>query len=512
MKIRRVLIIVIPILFIFSLVFFSIMPKILQKEEQAFQAARQQGWTTYFQEEEDLSKGSFGGEGNKIITDTTGKIWVAGEPRLGGLSFFDGTTWILRHTGSYSDLALGPQGQMLAVHESGDSVDGVEIYDGQDWKIYDGPRSKEAKYNTNQEIIQVEVDGNGRIWVVMNDFGTQTISEMSIDQDKAVATFSQPEITIKKGQIKSLEADSQGNLWASIWHFDDAESSDEWPSGLYVFNGEKWKQISGQGVDLRRVVATAFDKQGTAWIATECGGVMTYDGKNWDTILAENTVSKCKESSLRLLKGIAIDNQDRVWVWSEQSVKFLNGKDWVTFTPENSGFAEVTPYGPFISDVMVDDLDQVWIAYSGGVSMSAIEDIQPLAKEVTIQHARSVALTTRLQGKIWLVSSLLALLWLALYFNMPRSIILALIISLIVSILMGPPMVQPFYDYEYSYPNPLLIAIIFGILGGLVGGLIYKTTQFQNKTKPPWDIMVMIFGFVVPFCLCSSFIFFAGHP
>lgn len=492
MKIRRVLIIVIPILFLFSLVFFTIMPKILQKEEQAFQAARQQGWTTFLKEEEGVRGGIFGDESNKIITDTTGKIWVAGEPSLRGLSFFDGTTWILHHVGSYHDLALGPQGQMLAVHESSDGVDGVEIFDGQDWKTY----------NTNQEIIQVEVDSNGRIWVVMDDFGTQTISEMSIDQDKAVATFSQPEIIIKKGQIKSLAADSQGNIWASIWHFDDAESSDEWPSGLYVFNGEDWKQMSGQGVDLRRVVGTAFDKQGNAWIVNECDGVMTYDGENWDTILAE---TKC-EGSFPHLGGIAIDNQDRVWVWNAESVKFLNGKDWVTFTSENLGFAE-GEY-PAISDVMVDDLDQVWITFLGGVSMSAIEDIQPLSEEVISQNDQTVALTIWLQGKIWLVPSLLALLWLALYFNMPRSIVLALIISLIVSILMGPPTVGPF-------PNPLLIAIIFVMLSGLVGGLIYKTMELQNKTKNLWDIIVMIFGFVIAFCvfcLYSLFILFAGRP
>lgn len=509
MKIKRVLIKVIPFLFLFSLIFFATMPKILQRQEQAFQVGRQQGWTTYFQEEEDPNGGG-GGDGNKIVIDTTSNIWVAGEPRLGGLSFFDGTKWILHRAGSYNDLALGPQGQMLAVHALGDSVDGVDVFDGQGWKTYDGPRSKESIHNINQQIIQVEVDGTGKIWVVMNGFGTQTISEMSIDQDKAVATFSQPEITIKKGQIKSLDADSQGNIWAAIWHFDDAKSSDEWPSGLYVFSGEEWKQMSGQGVDLRRVVGTAFDKQGDAWVATECGGVMTYDGENWDTILTENTVSNCKESSLRLLRGIAIDNQDRVWFWNAESVKFLNEKDWVTFTPENSGFAEVAQYGPSISDVMVDDQDRVWITFSGGVGMSAVEDIQPLPEEVTSQNDQTAALTTWLQGKIWLVPTLLALLWLALYFNMPRSIVLALIISLIVSMLMGPPTVKPF-GY-YSITNPLLIAIIFGMLGGVVGGLIYKTMEPQNKTKPPWDIMVMIFGFVVPFCLYSSLMFFGGHP
>ena len=72
MKTRRVLIIVIPFLFLFSLIFFATMPKILQRQEQNFQSARKQGWTTYFGEEDDCGGGVWG-EGNKIITDAAGK-------------------------------------------------------------------------------------------------------------------------------------------------------------------------------------------------------------------------------------------------------------------------------------------------------------------------------------------------------------------------------------------------------------------------------------------------------
>lgn len=505
MKIKRVLIIVIPFLFLFSLIFFATMPKILQRQEQDFQSARKQGWTTYFEGEDDCGGGVWG-EGNKIITDAAGKIWIAGGGCLSGLNVFDGTAWS-RNPGWFSDLALSPQGEILAVRELGHNLDGIVAYDGQDETTYYGPRSNESSDNTTQkqQITQVEVDGNGRIWVVMNDFGVESISEMSMDQDEAVATFSQPELTVKHGRIKSLDADSRGNVWVSVWN--EFATGNKWTSGQYVFDGEDWEKVSGQGLDLQ-VVQTAFDKQGNVWVATTCGGVMMYDGKNWTTILPENTDRDFNCRNGAPLVGITLDNQDRVWVWSQSGIKFLDGVDWVSFSPENSGFAEADSYGASVLDVMIDDLDQVWIVTSGGVRVSSIEDIQPLPEEVTSQNEQTAALTTWLQGRIWLIPSLLALLWLALYFNMSRSIVLALIISLFLSILMGPLIVP---DYGRQAYNPLLIAIIFGMLGGLVGGLIYKTMDLQDKTKPPWDIMVMIFGFVVAF-VCRSVLIFGGHP
>lgn len=177
MKIKCVLIIVIPILFLFSLVFFSIMPKIFQREEQAFQAARQQGWTTY------IIEGSSWGE-NQIVTDATDKIWITGG---GGLNVFDGTTWLHR-PGSYDDLAIGPQGQMLAVQPFVGIVDVIDVLAGQSLKTYEGPIRQVGTETIQERVNQVEIDSNGRIWVVSrsitNDHTIESISEMLIQRDK----------------------------------------------------------------------------------------------------------------------------------------------------------------------------------------------------------------------------------------------------------------------------------------------------------------------------------------
>lgn len=501
MTIKRVLIIVIPILFLFSLVYFSIMPKVLQGENQNFPAARQKGWTIYFEPEEELdyTRGGWVGEGNQMVIDPTGKIWIAGGAGLGGLNVFDGTTWS-RYPETYVDLALGPQGQILAVEPFVGIVDVTDILAGQSLKTYEGPVRQEGAETIKERLEQVEIDSNGRIWAIpfsfRNDIETYTLSEMFIENDEAVATFSPPEITIQSGLIKSLDADNQGNIWVSIWAEGGRNSTSEWKSGLYVFNGDVWEQMSGQGMDrqLQEVVQTTFDKQGHAWVATACGGVMTYDGENWDTIWAEYAKTNCKHDPI--LEGISLDNQDRVWVWNRESVKYFNGQDWTTFTSENSGVmgSGSYPIGPYIHDVIADNLGRVWVSSSVGISMGVIEDIRPLNEEVIKRHDQIVASTNRLQGKVWLIPLLLALLWFALFFNMPRSIVLALILGLVLSIFMGPLMIEePFH----SYINPLFTASLVGIVFGYMCSLNFNLGGFRKNFETKWDIIVTIIGFVI---------------
>ncbi len=476
MKIKRVLVKVIPFLFLFSLIFFAAMPKILQREEYAFQATPQQRWTTYFEGEKDECREA-NERGDKIATDANGEIWFAGYSGLRGLDVSDGTE-LSHRAGIFRDFAIGPQGQILAVHSLCDNVEGVDVFDGQEWRTYGG-----------LQPLEIEVDGNGRIWVVLAQGGGEGLSEMIINQEKGVATFSRPVITVVNNQINALDADERGNIWAFV--------SDR----LYVFNGEKWEPMPSQSVGLQDVVQTTFDKQGQAWVATACGGVMTYDGRNWDTIIAEDTDTDCRKNPhLYGIDGISFDNQGRAWAWDYNSVKYHNGTNWVTLTPENSGFSN----GHFVFDVMIDDLNQVWIATSSGISQSSIEDI-PTEKMIS-QHEQTMALTDWAQGKIWLVPSLLALLWLALYFNMPRSIVLAFIISLVMSILMGPPVIRVFGMDNPQNINPLLVAIFAGILCGLVG------CGVRNKSKMPWDIILTIFGFVAGYFLWSFLLFFGNHP
>lgn len=504
MTIRRFLIIVIPILFLFSLVYFLIMPKVLQGENQNFPAARQKGWTIYFEPTEglDYTRGGDVGDGNHIVIDPTGKIWIAGGTGLGGLNVFDGTTWS-RYPETYVDLALGPQGQILAVAPFVGIVEVTDVLAEQSLKTYEGPIRQEGAETIKERLEEVEIDSNGRIWVISfsfrNDIETYTLSEMFIENNEAVATFSPPEITIQSGLIKSLDADNQGNIWVSIWAGGDRNSANEWESGLYVFNGEVWEQMSGQGMDLQlqEVVQTTFDKQGHAWVVTACGSVMTYDGENWDTIWAEDAKTNCKHDPL--LEGISLDNQDRVWVWNRKSVKYFNGQDWTKFTSENSGVmgSGSYPIGPFIHDVIADNLGRVWVSSSVGISMGVIEDIQPLDEEVISQHDRIVASTNRLQGKVWLIPLLLALLWFALFFNMPRSIVLSLILGLVLSIFMGPLKIEE--PDNYSYINPLFTASLVGIVFGYLCSLNFNLGGFRKNFETKWDIIVTILGFVIGF-------------
>ncbi|HRQ37834.1 MAG TPA: hypothetical protein PLD25_07960 [Chloroflexota bacterium] len=499
MKIKRILLWVIPVLFLISVLFFAITSAPLLRQEQEFEQARQEGWTVYFEPTEGLNyiRGGWVGDGNHIVVDATDRIWIAGGTGLGGLNVYDGATWF-RQSKTYDDLAIGPQGQILATQEFVGIADVTNVPDGQEPTIYESPVHNDS--DIHQRVLQVEIDSNGRIWVVLfwfiDDFEFYSISEMFIQNEDA--TFSEPEITVKNSRIRSFRADGRGNIWASIWN--DFDVSNTWKSGLYVFDGAEWKGIAGEGLDLHQVVQTAFDKQGHVWVVTACGGVYTYDGENWEIVQERNIIADCRQNPL--LEGIALDNQERVWVWNRESVKYLNGKERVTFTPENSGIVGSGTYaiGPFIHEVLIDNLDRVWVSSSIGISVGAIKDIQPLTEEDVSNNVQAVTSTNRLQGKVWLIPLLLALLWFALYFNMPRSIVLALTLGLVLSIFMGPVKVEePFYGDIISYINPLFTASLVGIVFGYVCGLIVWLGGSQKNSETIWDIIVTIIGFVIGF-------------
>jgi hypothetical protein len=300
--------------------------------------------------------GSPGAREGDMALDRSGRIWVAGGGLgLTGLHVFDGTQWT-NYNGEYWDLAVGMHGEIWAapLYQSGvDFFDGQQMITGQDLGL------------GGQKILQVEVDSNGRIWVVADDFGSSQVAEIVIRENKATVLFSHPEFTITDGQIYSLDADNQGRLWASVWTYTSSDIEIE-SDGLNVFDGGAWQLVTDQDVDLQNVVRTTYDDQGTVWVATQCGSVMTYDGTTWTTVVEGDTEPDC--DFVDEVWGITLDPQGRLWAWSSYRIRLLKDGSWVVFTHENSDLPE---YGIF--GLAVDNEDQVWIGTSEGVVMATLQ-------------------------------------------------------------------------------------------------------------------------------------------
>jgi ligand-binding sensor domain-containing protein len=471
-----------------SFAFFTSLMRDFQGREQTFQAARRKGWTTSLQEfRSSLVCGDPGVRDGDMLIDAGGRIWAAGNCQLTGVHFYAGAGWT-SHQGVSTDLALTPDGQVLV---AGDSL---LVFDGQKWITYG---SGELGLG-DQQILQVEVDRNGRIWIVTNNFGVEEVAEVVVQQNKATARFPHPEFTIRDGQIYSLDADNQGRLWAAVWSYEGPDAVQEKWAGLDVFDGETWQRVPDQGRDLQHVVRTAFDKQGRAWVATQCGGVMTYDGKDWATVVDEDTSPDCGYGP-RVVNGILLDDQGRVWTWGMDKVQLLHDDAWMILTTENSGF-DGRVFG-----LVVDRQDRVWVGTTEGVTMAALQDAQPLPEKIVQQERTRLLLQERLGGMDWFLPSIFGVLWIAAFLNVLPGALIALALGALALLGFGGPLIGQGYS---QYLNPGVVATYGGMLGGILGGLIDKRRRAPGRSR--WAFVLGIAGAILGFGIAFVFALLAN--
>ncbi|HEX9837739.1 MAG TPA: hypothetical protein VGA72_00255 [Anaerolineales bacterium] len=485
MPTRRILLRRFAFLFGGVLVFLAILARLIEIHEEIYQRMRGEGWTTYlqdFHQDGSVMCGLVGtGEGD-LILDPAGRILATGAcSGLMGLHSFDGTEWT-NYNGSYWDLAVGPDGKVWAVSMFGGSLD---IFDERVWKTYDGAELGLG----DQSIIRVEVDSNGRIWIVSRDDRVDTIIEILVSPDDVISLKNPIRID---SYLNSFDADGQGRIWAAV----DRAFPKADVTGISVFDGETLQPIPDQGDDLKHAAGTALDPQGHLWVVTRCGGLIRYDSREWSTLIAEKTFPDCSAGGSRRMLGIRLDDQGRAWVWNYDGVYFADGNRWVTLTPENSGIA-----GSGVFGLVIDDAGRVWIGSSGGVSMAALPDAQPLPEGMVGRRRAVLYVKSWLQGMTWFLPSLAAGLWLATYFNVLPGVLLAVVLGLLY-IVVGVGIVRTGSNVDADRLLALtgVVATYVGMLGGIIGALIDRRTGAKaSRAAFGLAILGLILGAVATF-------------
>ena len=496
---RRILLWGLPILALVAAIFFTLIQPQKRQQEIRIKEVREKGWT-YLLHGYVFSGGrpGVGLKSGDIALDAMGRIWLAGD----GLHVFDGLQW-QSYEGGYPDLAIGPAGEVWAVYRYFTNVykNGVDIFEGKLKKTY----SSRDLGISEQEINQVEITSDGRVWIKTMEFGTDRLVEIVNQQGDYIAD-SEPELTILHGNISSLDADGAGNLWVGVQNYED--DTIEWPSGLYVFDGETWQRVLNQGPDSQPVVQTRFDTQGNPWILTNNSDVLTYDGQAWMTIVDEKNSPARSYSS-----GFYLDDEDRLWLWpGSESVHVLTDGTWTSFTGENSGIAGGAHHlyrkGYFyplrILGVVVDDLDQLWVATSGGVAMIPIQDAEPLSEEIVEQQRQILSLMDRVDGLNWFIPLLLMSLWLSIFLDALPGVFLAFLVGIMVALTRGPQITEiPELNSTQTYTmlDPFIFVPFCGIIGGLAGGLWDKLRDKKGTSSIRLNIILAVIGMVVGFIL-----------
>ena len=494
--IRRVLLWAFPILALLSMITFTWIPRVLQYKNQAYEKAARRGWTIWLQEFYTGGYHSCGRLGDFAI-DERGWIWVA-VASLDGLHYYNGQQWTSRE-GSFGDLAIGPKGEVWAVHCILDGKSGVDIFDGQQWRNFNSVDLGLADDPANQQVLQVEFSSDGRIWAVI-DLGQNKLAEI-IPQEQGYVIINTEIALSRFSSIKSLDADNDGSVWFVVWAepWVSEEDDPEWTPGLYTYDGESWQRLPDAGVDLSRVIRTRFDDQGNAWVITEEGAVMTFNGEEWTTIVTAESSPVTKSGSN---KGLFLDGQNRIWLWQNDSVHLLENETWKSFTDLNSGFAKppddyANIFG--VIGVLIDYRDRLWIASTAGVSMIPVEGIEPLKADVVNQRRMVISILKRMNGTNWYLPVVLILLWLAAFQNSLPGVLVAAAAGIILTYLFGAPYIDEGGGY---YVVNLGVFVTFGgMAGGLIGGQIDKFRKTLEKSNRYMNIIFAIGGLVVGFII-----------
>ena len=232
-----------------------------------------------------------------------------------------------------------------------------------------------ARYNSQNGLVSdivttVKIDSEGNKWVGTHGGGLARF-------DGAAWThYGVPDLA--DPYVYDILFDRQKRMWVANW------------KGVSIFDGETWKSFTkSDGIIDDWVYALAMDRDGVIWLGTE-GGVTRYDGKGFvsythddglgaDLKTIGSSYEKIENPSFHhnttpgkeaggynpnYILAAAVDSKNIKWfgTWGAGLSRF-DGRNWKNFTTRD-GLA-----GNFISDILVDSDDTLYIATDGGVSV-----------------------------------------------------------------------------------------------------------------------------------------------
>jgi hypothetical protein len=195
-----------------------------------------------------------------IASDPAGNIWFA---TLGGVSKFDGTTWITRSNGPASDRVTA------IARDSGGNL----------W------------FGSGHQVYELGAEG----WGVSKFDGVSTTTYTTADG-------------LAGNWVNAIASDSSGNLWFATFLGCDFKAGC-FSAGVSKFDGSHWFTYSTlDGLASNWVSAIASDPAGNMWFGTDGGGVSKFDGAAWTIDTSANGLAS------NSVAAIASDLSGNMWV------------------------------------------------------------------------------------------------------------------------------------------------------------------------------------------------------
>lgn len=330
-----------------------------------------------------------------LVMDQDGILW-AGHTGDVGLSRFDERQWI---ASPVPEGTLVPN-RITSIHQDQagklwfgtgfpptGSGDGVYIFDGTTWEIFDEPDCLEDNF-----IDTVFQDKKGNFWFgygIANCGDEETGCGLT-RFDGECKTFTMSDSDLGGDRVEDIIQDDEGNLWFG--------TSD---GGVSRYDGQDWQVFSGSDLPSNDVNALYQDSDGNLWFGTQEKGAVRYDGETWEVFttthglpsnwvtdiieddhsrlwvgtgdggigvydLADGTWSAYQLAEDGLLSNkvyaMRVDKSGWVWVGTPEGVSCFTGRRWLSFTPAD-GLAS-----RHVRTIWEDDQGNLWFGTGGGIS------------------------------------------------------------------------------------------------------------------------------------------------
>lgn len=298
--------------------------------------------------------------------------------------------------------------------------DGVAFFDGTSFTVHNTSSDTGIAANT---ITAVFVASNGDVWIG-TDYGASKYDGTSWTKYTTADGLGDD-------RVKHIAQDDSGNLWFGEY------------DGVTKFDGAStWTAYTTtDGLPFGGVVHTTFSANGDKWFSTDLGGTVHYDGttftsyKTTDGLLANGVRAVVVDAAdkkwvgtaegitvldnantwaenhtimyvvpppdtLNPVEDLAMDSQGNIWAGiyidylvTVGGIARFDGTLWIDYD-ESDGLV-----GPVIRKIIVDGVDNVWVATSTGVSRISgavgIEEVEeqtpvsvfpnPASSQITIQ-------------------------------------------------------------------------------------------------------------------------------
>ena len=321
-----------------------------------------------------------------IAFDSTGIIWVGSE--AGITTSGDGLVWMHYDASNtpflstdVAGIAIGAGDTVWTVHTNPDpALGGVGYFDGSSWSYY---TSANSGLPANLQLHDIVVDANNVKWMASN---LGLVSFDGTDWQHYTAANS----GLSADNVWEVALDAQNRIWALV------------DNAVDIFDGTAWTQINEGDWPITNVAARSLDISGDKVIIAEGSGsrVLLFDGTAWTSEYMNLTIfdSYIDSSGNYWISGygvvarndgtgwlrftqnntglpdnfnndVFIDSQGRRWFANGSGgIQVFDCPKWEVYGPGNEGMFPnpQTLYSTTIGTSITEDADgDIWFSYDG---------------------------------------------------------------------------------------------------------------------------------------------------